>query len=390
MDEYSQQFTELRKFLAPEIIYGPGAHLRVGQYAINMGIHRVFVVTDEGVIKAGWTGQILQILEKMGLYYSLFSKLTPNPKDYEVMSGWEQYHSDKCNGIIVVGGGSSIDCAKGVGIIASHQGSILDYEGIDTLKTPCPPMICIPTTAGSSADVSQFAIITDSQNRRKIAIISKALVPDISLISPETTMTLDSQQTAQTGMDALCHAIEALVSNASSPVTDLFSLNAISLISNHLSKAVNNLKDIKHRDPLMLASMEAGFAFSNASLGAVHAMAHALGGYSDANHGESNALLLPHVIRFNFKSATDRYLRIGKAMDLDFIGKTQEQARDILLNHLIQLTQEYGLNMKLSNLGYTLSDIPQLARTAIKDPCLLTNPRPVSIGELEELYAEAL
>jgi alcohol dehydrogenase class IV len=390
MDEYSVQFTELRKFVAPEIIFGPGAHLRAGQYTANLGIKKVLLVSDEGVIKAGWTGQVMQTLEEAGIQYCIFSELTPNPKDYEVMAGWETYQKEKCDGIIAVGGGSCIDCAKGIGIVATNHGHILEYEGIDSLKVPCPPMICIPTTAGSSADVSQFAIITDSKNKRKIAIISKALVPDASLISPETTTTLSPLQTAQTGMDALCHAIEAMVSNASSPITDLLAINAINLISTHLPKAVVDLKEMKHRNSLMLASMEAGFAFSNASLGLVHALAHALGGFSDANHGESNALLLPYVIKYNFSSAIDRYLRIGKAMGLDFTNKTQDEAGEMLVKHLEEMNQQLSMDWRLSKSGYNLSDIPQLARAAIKDPCLLTNPRPAGIGDLEEIYAEAI
>jgi alcohol dehydrogenase class IV len=213
-----QKAPELRKFLAPEFLFGIGARYQAGRYARNLGSSRVLLVSDPGVIAAGWTSQVRNSLEEEGLETVLFSGLTPNPKAQEVTRGVEIYRQADCDTIVAVGGGSPIDCAKGIAVVTANGGSILDYEGVDMISEPGPPLLCIPTTAGTAADLSQFAIITDQARRCKIAIISKAIVPDLSLIDPEMTTTMDPFLTACTGMDALTHAIEAAVSNAHSPL----------------------------------------------------------------------------------------------------------------------------------------------------------------------------
>ena len=228
--------TELRKFVAPEFIFGVGARLQAGLYAKNLGATTVLVVSDPGVIAAGWTAEVIQCLHSEGLQAVLFSDVTPNPKDFEIMHGVDRYLEADCDAIVAIGGGSPIDCAKGIAVVVANGGHILDYVGVDTVSEPGPPLICIPTTAGTAADVSQFAIIVDTENRNKIAIITKAIVPDLSLIDPATTTTMDPFLSACTGVDALTHAIEAAVSNAHSPITDLHALKAIELIKENLER----------------------------------------------------------------------------------------------------------------------------------------------------------
>ncbi len=380
----------LRKFFVPEIIYGPGARFLVANYVSNLGVRKVMVLSEPGVIKAGWTNDVIHKLKKAEIDVVLYDHFSPNPRDFQVMEGARVYLDEGCEAIVAVGGGSTMDYAKGVGIVVVNSGHILDYEGIDKIKRPTPPLICIPTTAGSAADVSQFAIITDTKREVKIAIVSKAVVPDLSLIDPETTLTLDARFTAITGMDTLTHAIEAYVSRAHSPLTDVHALEAIRLVSKYLKDTIKDLKNIKLRGKMMQACTQAGFAFSNAILGAVHAMTHALGGFMDLPYGSSNALLLARVVEFNFDAVPERYKRIAQTMGLKVAGKRDEQVREELVQHLIDFHEQVGITQTLGQLGVTKEDIPGLARKAKNDPCLLTNPKDLSVEDIEVIYVNSL
>ena len=380
----------LRKFVAPEFIFGLGARELAGRYAQRFEARKIMIVTDPGVIAAGWTADVIESLQATGIPHVIFSNVTPNPRDHEVMLGAELYQQEGCNALIAVGGGSALDCAKGIGIVSSNHQHILTFEGVDQVGAPMPPLICIPTTGGTSADVSQFAIINNTQARVKIAIISKSVVPDIALIDPVTLTTMDPLLTAYTGVDALVHAIEAFVSVGNSPMTDIHALEAIRLITRNLPDSVRNLQDIELRGQIMLGSLEAGLAFSNASLGGVHAMAHSLGGLKDLPHGECNALLLPHVMAFNFENSPERYLRIGEAMGLDWRGMTLKQKKVVLLNEITRLEEAVGIRGALTQRGVSRADVKPLAANAIKDPCIATNPRKPNVRDIEVVYEEAL
>jgi alcohol dehydrogenase class IV len=381
---------ELRKFVAPEFVFGSDARKLVGRYARNLGAARVLLVTDPGVLRAGWADEAATSLREEHIEVSVFSGVSPNPRDFEVMAGVEAFRHSDSDFIVTVGGGSAMDAAKGIGIVASNGGNILDYEGIDRVPVPMPPLLCVPTTCGTSADVSQFAIINNTKARVKIAIVSKALVPDVSLVDPATLSTLSAATTAATGMDAMVHAIEAAVSNASSPLTDVHAMQALRLLNSYLARAVKSAEDIEARGGVMLASLEAGLAFSNASLGCVHALAHSLGGYLDLPHGECNALLLPHVVDYNFASAPERYVRVGEALGQDYRGLSAPESRRRLCDHLLELRRSLGIAGGLRDRGLTEQDIPILARKAINDPCNATNPRRPAVGDLETILGEAL
>ena len=348
------------------------------------------MVSDPGVKAAGWVHEIEQLLAESGLESTTFTAISPNPKVDEVMAGAEQYLANQCDVIVAIGGGSPMDCAKGIGIVATHGRSILEFEGVDTITNPPPPLILIPTTAGTSADVSQFAIISDPDRRFKFSIISKAVVPDVSLIDPEVTETMGSYLTACTGVDALVHAIEAFVSTGSGPLTDTHALEAIRLINRNLEPLVANPSDPVLREQIMLASMQAGLAFSNAILGAVHAMSHSLGGFLDLPHGLCNALLLEHVVAYNFASAEDRFRRVAEAMDIDTRGMSNALVKKRLMSRIISLKKTLGLEARLNELGVSVSDIPYLSGYALKDPCILTNPRKSSLRDVQVVYEEAL
>lgn len=380
--------TMLRKFLIPEMIYGPDAHQLAGQYARRFGLTTVLLVSDPGVEQAGWTGKIAEQLAAADITAIPFTGVTPNPKDHEVMAGVARYREAGCDGIVVVGGGSPMDCAKGIGIVCSNQGHILDYEGVDQVPMAMPPLICIPTTAGSAADISQFAIITDTAGLKKIAIVSKSVVPDLALIDPLLTTTMSTELTACTGMDALVHAIEAYVSNASSTFTDLHALQAVRLVTQHLPQAIADPGSPEARNGMMLASTLAGMAFSNASLGAVHAMAHSLGGLLDSPHGECNAQLLEHVIAYNYAAAAPRYRDIAAAMGINC--PADAVSCNALSEGIRQLRLSVGISSTLATQGITRDQLAQLAEKAMQDACMVTNPRRPTCQEIEELYASAL
>ncbi len=381
----------LRKFVTPEVIYGAGSRHLAGRYARNIGAGKVLVVSDPGVVAAGWTEDVLASLEKEGLSYCLFTGVSPNPREEEVARGVESCRESGCEGIVAVGGGSVIDCAKGVGIVLANESPILEFEGVDCIEHPIPPLVCIPTTSGSAADVSQFAIITDSERRLKVSIVSKAIVPDLSLVDYATTRTLTPYLVACSGMDAFVHSIEAFVSNAQAPLTDMYALSALSLIWNHLPAAMKDPPDEAARTQVMMGSLEAGLAFSNASLGAVHAMAHALGGLVDNPHGEANAMLIDHVVAFNYEAASERFDLLAQRMGVESgwrMGATER--REVLLTRLRQLKRLSGLDLRLRDRGVVRSDIPLLARRALADPCMATNPRRPTLRDIEVMYEEAL
>lgn len=386
----SHDISVLRKFVSPEIVFGAGARKSVANFANNLGAKHIFLVSDPGVSGAGWVSEIVDLLTASSLRVTIFTGVSANPRVDEVMAGAELYKSSECDVIVAIGGGSPMDCAKGIGIIASNGRHILDFEGVDTIINPPPPLILIPTTAGTSADVSQFAIISDPNRRFKFSIISKAVVPDVSLIDPEVTETMSAYLTACTGVDALVHAVEAFVSTGSGPLTDTHALEAIRLINRNLEPLVDNTADPFLREQIMLASMQAGLAFSNAILGAVHAMAHSLGGFLDLPHGLCNALLLEHVVAYNFRSAETRFQKVAEAMDIDTRGMSKPEIQKRLMARIVQLKRKVGLEDNLANLGVSMSDIPSLSGFALQDPCILTNPRKSSLRDVQVVYEEAL
>jgi alcohol dehydrogenase class IV len=382
--------SRLTKFVAPEFVFGEGARKLAGQYACNLGARKVLLVTDPGVIAAGWLDEVISSLGEEGLPCTVFSTVTPNPKAEEVMAGAEVYRNEGCNAIVALGGGSPMDCAKGIAIVSTNHRHILSFEGVDKVEAPMPPLICVPTTAGTSADVSQFCIINNTQDKVKIAIVSKAVIPDLALIDPMVTSTMDPYLTACTGMDALTHAIEAFVSTGSSMITDIHALAAVRILSGSLIDAVKRPDDIVLRNKIMYGSLEAGLAFSNAILGAVHAMAHSLGGLLDLPHGECNSVLLEHAMAFNFNVAAERYNMIGEAMGLDLRGMNTTEKKKTILSFVNNLKQSIGINRTLSEMGVKTSDIPSLANKAVKDICIYTNPRKATKRDIEVIYEEAL
>lgn len=374
------------RFVVPEFVYGCGCRRMIGEHAADLGMKRPLLVTDPGLIEAGWAKEISAFLRKAALDPVVFSDVTPNPKDHEVMTGVAKYREAECDGLVALGGGSPMDCAKGIGAVVSNGGCVLRYEGVDMIGRKLPPMICMPSTAGTAADISRFAIINDTEARRKIAIVSNRVMPDLSLIDPNITLTMSRELTAETGMDALVHAIEAYVSKSASPLTDLHATRALSILSESLVPAVENPRNLRLRERMMRASLHAGMAFSNASLGLVHAMAHALGGLADVTHGTSNAILLPHVIRFNFNSARARYIHISRLMGVE----CEEDRGESLMTFFFEWMERFGLPAGLSEMGFSRKDIPLATHYAMEDVCWSTNPREARQHDIQEIFEAAL
>jgi len=380
----------LRKFVTPEIIFGVGARKLVSKYVQQFSDSKVLLVTDRGVTEAGWLTDIEQCFQEFNIAYHVYSDVTPNPRDDEVMKGAEIYKRENCDVIVALGGGSPMDCAKGIGIAATNNLHILNFEGVDQIKVPVPPLIFIPTTAGTSADVSQFCIISDQNALVKIAIVSKAIVPDVALIDPETTTTMDKYLTACTGMDALVHAVEAFVSKGNGVLTDSYALEAIKLVYENLPELIIDQNNIELREKIMLASMKAGLAFSNASLGAVHAMAHSLGGFLDLAHGECNAMLLDHVINYNYNSTPERFKTIAETIGVKTRGMNSKEIQKELMNKVTNLKKHVGIKHQLASKGVKFSDIPSLSTKSLKDACLLTNPKSAKQRDIEVIFEEAM
>lgn len=385
----SEILFHLRKFAVPEIVFGSGALELAGKHCRNFGASRVLLVTDEGVREAGWTARAEDALAREGLSSVRFEGLTPNPKDSEVMAGVEACQNGECDLILAVGGGSPMDCAKGISVAAGNACHVLELEGVDEIPSPGVPLICVPTTAGTSADVSQFAIITDTAGKRKVALVSKMVIPEIALVDPDTTQTLSQEVVADSGMDALSHSVEAHASTLSSPLTDMAAREAVRLASGNLLGAYED-RGHEYRENMMMASLMAGLAFSNASLGLVHAMAHSLGGRRDLEHGRCNALLLEEVVRYNARVVPGKYAELGRIVDPDCASATDSEAVQSLLRCLSALRRGLGISKGLGEMGLTREEIPGLAEAAACEPCMATNPVRADREDIERLLERIL
>jgi alcohol dehydrogenase class IV len=379
----------LLKFEIPEIIFGRGSLEQLGHCSRRMGGDRVMLVTDPGLIANGWVDEALGFLKQEGLKTIVYDNVVTNPRSFQVEQGALEYARNECDVIVAIGGGSPMDTAKGIAILASNKGRIDDYVGCNLITQPIPPLICVPTTAGTGSDVSQFAIIADQEKRTKMTILSRAIMPDISLIDPRLLQTKSAELIASTGMDALTHAIEAYVSSLSWPLTDPHASHAIKLVFRHLQDAVRS-KSLEPLEGMAIASLEAGAAFSNAILGAVHALAHPLGGYYDMHHGLANSILLPVVLKRNLEHAPEKYALIANAMGIDTRGKSAKEAADQVPEKIEGLIKVLHIPNKLSQVGVRAEDIPLLAREAVEDLCMMTNPQRYDVGAIEAMYMDAL
>ena len=379
-------------FYIPTVtLMGVGAHKQICAQMKSLGVNKPFIVADKGITAAGITAKICDLIKAdMGVDAVVYDDTVPNPTDKNVEEGLALYQKSGCDMIITLGGGSSHDCGKGIGLVATNGGTIHDYEGVDLSTTAMPPFIAINTTAGTASEMTRFCIITDTSRKVKMAIVDWRVTPAIAINDPLLMMGMPSSLTAATGMDALTHSVEAYVSTIATPITDACAIKAIELISQYLRPAVANGEDINARDKMAYAEYLAGMAFNNASLGHVHAMAHQLGGFYDLPHGVCNAILLPHVSRYNLIAKLDRYADIAVALGENIDGLSARDAAERALTGIQTLSADVGIPTDLTQLGVKKEDLKIMAENAQKDACGATNPRRPTLEDVIGIYTSAL
>jgi alcohol dehydrogenase len=378
-------------FIPTVTLMGVGAHKEIGKQVKVLGGKRPFICTDKGITKAGITQKIVDLIKQdAGVDSVVFDETVPNPTDTNVQDGLKVFQDKKCDLIVSLGGGSSHDCGKGIGIVSTNGGNIRDYEGVDKSKKPMPPFIAINTTAGTASEMTRFCIITNTSNHVKMAIVDWRVTPNVAINDPLLMAGMPPALTAATGMDALTHAVEAYVSIIATPVTDACALQAIKLIACNLRAAVANGADLFARDNMAYAEYLAGMAFNNASLGHVHAMAHQLGGFYNLPHGVCNAILLPHVEKFNLIAKVERFGDIAKAMGENVEGLSPRAAADMALEAIKKLSADVGIPSGLTELGVKEKDLKTMAENAQKDACGFTNPRCPTLEDVIQIYKWAM
>lgn len=380
------------QFFIPSInIIGENAIADAMAYLKDYGFKKALIVSDKGLSDMGVVAKIAEQVEAVGVGAVIFDGAQPNPTVENVNDGLKLLKDNECDCVISLGGGSPHDCAKGIALVASNGGKIQDYEGLDQSSQPQLPLIAINTTAGTASEMTRFCIITDSERHIKMAIVDKHVTPILSVNDPALMKDKPSTLTAATGMDALTHAVEAYVSIAATPITDACAIKAMELIAEYLPRAVYQGKtDKEAREQMAYAQFLAGMAFNNASLGYVHAMAHQLGGFYDLPHGVCNAVLLPHVQRFNSTVSAARLKDVAKALGSKVDGLSDEEGAKAAIAAIYALSQEVEIPRGLDDLGVKEADIPTLATNALKDACGATNPRQATHEEICAIFEAAM
>jgi len=371
-------------------LMGPGSVKEVGEQAKGLGAKKALIVTDAGMQKMGVADQVKDIIEASGLKVVIFAGAQPNPTDKNVADGFEIFKKDKCDLIVSLGGGSSHDCAKGIGLVAGNGGNIRDFEGVNKSTKPMTHLIAINTTAGTASEMTRFCIITNSETHVKMAIVDWRCTPTVSINDPVLMIGMPPALTAATGMDALTHSVEAYMSTIATPVTDSAALMSMKLIGENLRQAVANGQNFEARNNMAYAQFLGGMAFNNASLGYVHAMAHQLGGFYDLPHGVCNAILLPHVERYNLNANPKRLGDIAVALGENIEGLSVRDAAEKGLDAIVQLSQDVGIPVGLKELGCKEKDFELMATNAMKDACAGTNPATVKLADVVQIFKNAM
>ncbi len=371
------------------IIFGKGSLKKLPALLEKVPAGKLLILSDRGLEKAGAVKKVTDILEKAGIGYEIFLDIEANPSIETVNAALAVYKSSGGVAVIALGGGSPMDVAKAVGILAVYGGEITQYEGAHLVPGKVIPIIAIPTTAGTGSEVTAFAVITDRSRNYKLTVFSHELVPMYALLDPELIMSLPAAIAAATGMDALVHAIEAYLSKAASPFTDAVAEKAMKLIGQNIRRFVADRGNAEAASSMMMASTLAGIAFAWARLGNVHAMAHPLGGFFHVPHGVANAILLPVVLEYNGLADNGRYEVI---YDLIKMGneKVCYFAPSILVGEIKQLNRELEIPERLSDVGVTEDKIPEMAADAMKSGNIAVNPRTTTVKDIEVLYRKAL
>ncbi len=382
----------VNRFVLNEVSYfGPGAREVLPKEIARLGLHKAFVATDKDLIKFGVADKVLDVLRRADIPYEVFSEIKPNPTVSNVKAGVKAFADSGADFILAIGGGSSMDTAKAIGIITNNPefADVVSLEGVADTHHKSVPVIALPTTAGTAAEVTINYVITDEKNEKKMVCVDPNDIPAIAIVDAELMYTLPRGLTAATGMDALTHAIEGLITKGAWEMSDMFEIKAIDMINRYLPTAVNEPSNAEARNGMAVAQYIAGMAFSNVGLGAVHGMAHPLGAIFDIPHGVANALLLPIVMEFNMPAAIEKYGEIAKAMGVYKQGMTPEDSAQAAVDAVRELAVRVGIPQHLAELGIKEEDLPRLAEAAMADVCTPGNPRDVTYDDILALYKKA-
>lgn len=379
------------RFVLNETSYhGKGAINEIATEIKARKFKKAFVCSDPDLIKFGVTKKVTDILESASIPYEIYSEIKPNPTIENVQTGVEAFKKSGADCIVAIGGGSSMDTAKAIGIIIKNPafGNVVSLEGVAPTENRCVPIIAVPTTAGTAAEVTINYVITDAQKNRKMVCVDPKDIPVVAVVDPDMMSTMPKGLTAATGMDALTHAIEGYITKAAWEMSDMFHLKAIEIISRSLRGAVENTP--QGREGMALGQYIAGMGFSNVGLGIVHSMAHPLGAVYDTPHGVANAIILPTVMEYNAPATGEKYRDIAKAMGVSGVDSMSlEEARKAAVDAVKQLSKDVGIPADLKDI-VKKEDVDFLAQSAFDDACRPGNPRDTSVEEIKKLYLSLL
>lgn len=377
----------VNRFVLNETSYhGAGAIKEIATEVKGSGFKKAFVCSDPDLIKFGVTKKVTDVLDNADIDYEIYSEIKPNPTIENVQTGVAAFKASGADCIIAIGGGSSMDTAKAIGIIIKNPdfADVRSLEGVVPTTNKCVPIIAVPTTAGTAAEVTINYVITDTEKNRKMVCVDPKDIPVVAVVDPDMMSSMPKGLTAATGMDALTHAIEGYITAGAWELSDMFHLKAIEIISNSLRGAVENTPE--GREGMALGQYVAGMGFSNVGLGIVHSMAHPLGALYDTPHGVANAIILPTVMEYNAPATGEKYRNIAKAMGVDGVdGMTLDEARKAAVNAVKKLSKDVGIPENLKDIVKP-EDVDFLAQSAYDDACRPGNPRETSVEEIKELY----
>ena len=380
-----------RMILNETSYFGAGSRKVIAEEVAKRGYKKALIVTDKDLIKFGVADQVIVVLKDANIPYEIFDEVKPNPTVKNVKAGIAAFQAAGADFMIAIGGGSSMDTSKAIGIIINNPefSDVVSLEGVANTKKKSVPVIALPTTAGTAAEVTINYVITDEENVKKMVCVDPNDIPTLAIIDPELMLSMPRGLTASTGMDALTHAIEGLITLGAWEMSDMFETKAIEMIAKWLPKAVENPSDIEARDGMATAQYIAGMAFSNVGLGLVHGMAHPLGAYYDIPHGVANALLLPFVMEYNKEAAKAKYRTIAEAMGVDTSSMSDDEAADAAVKAVKDLAIRVRIPQHLSEIGVPESGLPTLAQAAFNDVCTPGNPRQTNVEEILAIYKKA-
>ena len=375
---------------ARKIVFGNGSFTGLAQHLVDLQAKRPLVVLDKNLAAAGFSAKVVQVLESSGMEYCLFDQAEPEPRLELADEGAKLALKKKCDAVIGIGGGSAMDVAKAVAVLATNKGKAADYLGLNKVPGPGLPTIMIPTTAGTGSEVTFTAVFVRKNLKKKEGMNSPCLYPDLALLDPELTLSLPPGPTATTGLDALCHAIESYTSINASPMSEMMSLEAIRLISDNLRTCVHEGGNLEARELMLLGSLYAGLGLANAGVTAVHSLSYPLGGKYGIPHGLANTILLLPVMAFNLPAALEKFAIIAEVMGEVTDGLPLREAAYLALDAVEALIEDCGIETKLGDFDIAEEDFPELAKVAmtIARP-LANNPRQVTIENAIEIYGEA-